>query len=85
MALSSITRVFPYGMLSFLIANGPNFKVNGHRSALLWRERYQQLVVPDLQNFPQGSINPCDWVMQSRTFNRSLREEANIAYPIAGL
>ncbi|GJR63837.1 hypothetical protein Tco_0009902 [Tanacetum coccineum] len=49
----------PYGTVELSQANGPNFKVNGHRVKHYWRER-TTLGSSRSPNFPQGSINPCD-------------------------
>nr|GEW75019.1 reverse transcriptase domain-containing protein [Tanacetum cinerariifolium] len=48
----TIAKVFPYGTVELSQANGPNFKVNGHRIKHYFRGDVPQLVVPDLQNFP---------------------------------
>nr|GFB63567.1 reverse transcriptase domain-containing protein [Tanacetum cinerariifolium] len=48
----TIAHVFPYGTIELSQANGPNFKVNGHRLKHYFRRDIPQLVVPDLQNFP---------------------------------
>nr|GFA85643.1 reverse transcriptase domain-containing protein [Tanacetum cinerariifolium] len=48
----AITKVFPYGTVELSQANGPNFKVNGHRIKHYFRGDVPQLVVPDLQTFP---------------------------------
>nr|GEW44304.1 reverse transcriptase domain-containing protein [Tanacetum cinerariifolium] len=48
----TITKVFPYGTVELSHANGPNFKVNGHRVKHYFRGDVPQLVVPDLQTFP---------------------------------
>nr|GEV67878.1 reverse transcriptase domain-containing protein [Tanacetum cinerariifolium] len=48
----TITKVFPYGTVELSQANGPNFKVNGHRVKHYFRGDVPQLVVPDLQTFP---------------------------------
>nr|GEW92031.1 reverse transcriptase domain-containing protein [Tanacetum cinerariifolium] len=45
----TITKVFPYGMVELSQANGPNFKVNGHRVKHYFKGDVPQLVVPDLQ------------------------------------
>nr|GEX36105.1 reverse transcriptase domain-containing protein [Tanacetum cinerariifolium] len=47
----TITKVFPYGMVELSQANGPNFKVNGHRVKHYFGGDVPQLVVPDLQTF----------------------------------
>nr|GEV26403.1 hypothetical protein [Tanacetum cinerariifolium] len=48
----TITKVFPYGTVELSQANGPNFKVNGHRVKHYFGGDVPQLVVPDLQTFP---------------------------------
>nr|GFA10127.1 reverse transcriptase domain-containing protein [Tanacetum cinerariifolium] len=48
----TITKVFPYGTVELSQADGPNFKVNGHRIKHYFRGDVPQLVVPDLQTFP---------------------------------
>ncbi|GJS70545.1 reverse transcriptase domain-containing protein [Tanacetum coccineum] len=48
----TITQVFPYGTIELSQANGPNFKVNGHRVKHYFGGDVPQLVVPDLQTFP---------------------------------
>nr|GEX68273.1 reverse transcriptase domain-containing protein [Tanacetum cinerariifolium] len=48
----TIARVFPYGTVELSQANGPNFKVNGHRVKHYFGGDVPQLVVPDLQTFP---------------------------------
>nr|GFA22812.1 reverse transcriptase domain-containing protein [Tanacetum cinerariifolium] len=48
----TIAKVFPYGMVELSQANGPNFKVNGHRVKHYFGGDVPQLVVPDLQTFP---------------------------------
>nr|GEX64590.1 reverse transcriptase domain-containing protein [Tanacetum cinerariifolium] len=45
----TITKVFPYGTVELSQANGPNFKVNGHRVKHYFRRDVPQLVVWDLQ------------------------------------
>nr|GEW77256.1 reverse transcriptase domain-containing protein [Tanacetum cinerariifolium] len=47
----TIAKVFPYGMTELSQANGPNFKVNGHRIKHYFGGDVPQLVVLDLQNF----------------------------------
>ncbi|GJR25964.1 reverse transcriptase domain-containing protein [Tanacetum coccineum] len=49
----TITRVFPYGTVELSQANGPNFKVNGHRVKHYFGGNVPHLVVPDLQTFPK--------------------------------
>nr|GEV11426.1 DNA-directed DNA polymerase [Tanacetum cinerariifolium] len=46
-----IAKVFPYGTVELSQANGPNFKVNGHRVKHYFGGDVPQLVVPDLQTF----------------------------------
>nr|GEW86791.1 reverse transcriptase domain-containing protein [Tanacetum cinerariifolium] len=48
----TITKIFPYGTVELSQANGPNFKVNGHRVKHYFGGDVPQLVVPDLQTFP---------------------------------
>nr|GEZ98620.1 reverse transcriptase domain-containing protein [Tanacetum cinerariifolium] len=48
----TITKVFPYGTVEPSQANGPNFKVNGHRVKHYFGGDVPQLVVLDLQTFP---------------------------------
>nr|GEZ58333.1 DNA-directed DNA polymerase [Tanacetum cinerariifolium] len=48
----TITKVFPYGTVELSQANGPNFKVNGHRVKHYFGRDVPQLVVPDLQTSP---------------------------------
>nr|GEY37636.1 reverse transcriptase domain-containing protein [Tanacetum cinerariifolium] len=48
----TIAKVFPYGTFEISQANGPNFKVNGHRVKHYFGRDVSQLAVPDLQTFP---------------------------------
>nr|GEU43799.1 reverse transcriptase domain-containing protein [Tanacetum cinerariifolium] len=48
----TIAKVFPYGTVELSQANGPNFKVNGHRIKHYFGGDVPQLVVLDLQTFP---------------------------------
>nr|GEY12484.1 reverse transcriptase domain-containing protein [Tanacetum cinerariifolium] len=48
----TIAKVFPYGMVELSQANGPNFKVNGHRVKHYFGGDVPQLVVSDLQTLP---------------------------------
>ncbi|GJX89515.1 reverse transcriptase domain-containing protein [Tanacetum coccineum] len=48
----TITQVFPYGTVELSQNYGPNFKVNGHRIKHYFGGDVPQLVVPDLQTFP---------------------------------
>nr|GFA95114.1 reverse transcriptase domain-containing protein [Tanacetum cinerariifolium] len=48
----TFAKVFPYGTVELSQANGPNFKVNGHRVKHYFGGDVPQLVVPDLQNSP---------------------------------
>nr|GEV86637.1 reverse transcriptase domain-containing protein [Tanacetum cinerariifolium] len=48
----TIAKVFPYGMVELSQADGPNFKMNGHRIKHYFGGDVPQLVVPDLQTFP---------------------------------
>nr|GEW71963.1 reverse transcriptase domain-containing protein [Tanacetum cinerariifolium] len=47
----TIAKVLPYGTVELSQANGPNFKVNGHRIKYYFGGDVPQLVVPDLQTF----------------------------------
>nr|GFB51577.1 reverse transcriptase domain-containing protein [Tanacetum cinerariifolium] len=51
----TIAKVFPYGTFELSQANGPNFKVNGHRVKHYFGGDVPQLVVPDLQTFPMDN------------------------------
>nr|GEV69271.1 reverse transcriptase domain-containing protein [Tanacetum cinerariifolium] len=44
----TIAKVFPYGTVELSQADGPNFKVNGHRIKHYFGGDVPQLVVPDL-------------------------------------
>nr|GEW88697.1 reverse transcriptase domain-containing protein [Tanacetum cinerariifolium] len=46
-----VAHVFPYGTIALSQADGPNFKVNGHRVKHYFRGDIPQLVVSDLQTF----------------------------------
>nr|GEZ04959.1 reverse transcriptase domain-containing protein [Tanacetum cinerariifolium] len=48
----TIAKVFTYGTVELSQANGPNFKVNGHRIKYYFEGDVPQLVVLDLQTFP---------------------------------
>ncbi|GJV50772.1 reverse transcriptase domain-containing protein [Tanacetum coccineum] len=48
----TVTQVFPYGTVELSQNSGPNFKVNGSRFKATFRGDVPQLVVPDLQTFP---------------------------------
>nr|GEX15737.1 reverse transcriptase domain-containing protein [Tanacetum cinerariifolium] len=48
----TIAKVFPYGTVELSQADGPNFKLNGHRIKHYFGGDVPQLVVLDLQNFP---------------------------------
>nr|GEW93213.1 reverse transcriptase domain-containing protein [Tanacetum cinerariifolium] len=50
----TITKVFPCGTVELSQANGPNFKVNGHRIKHYFGGDVPQLVVLDLQTFPMN-------------------------------
>nr|GEV40727.1 reverse transcriptase domain-containing protein [Tanacetum cinerariifolium] len=50
----TIVKVFPYGTVELSQANGPNFKVNGHRVKHYFGGDVPQLVVSDLQTFPSN-------------------------------
>nr|GEU92925.1 reverse transcriptase domain-containing protein [Tanacetum cinerariifolium] len=45
----TITKVFPYGMVELSQANGPNFKVNGHRIKHYFGGDIPQLDYPDCE------------------------------------
>nr|GEV42805.1 reverse transcriptase domain-containing protein [Tanacetum cinerariifolium] len=47
-----VAHVFPYGTIELSQADGPNFKVNGHRLKNYFGEDIPKLVVMDLQTFP---------------------------------
>nr|GFA75059.1 reverse transcriptase domain-containing protein [Tanacetum cinerariifolium]GFA84593.1 reverse transcriptase domain-containing protein [Tanacetum cinerariifolium] len=48
----TIAKFFPYGTVELSQADGPNFKVNGHRIKHYFRGDVPQLVVPDLKTSP---------------------------------
>ncbi|GJW06688.1 reverse transcriptase domain-containing protein [Tanacetum coccineum] len=48
----TVTQVFPYGTVELSQNSRPNFKVNGHRLKHYFGGDVPQLVVPDLQTFP---------------------------------
>nr|GEU74991.1 reverse transcriptase domain-containing protein [Tanacetum cinerariifolium] len=48
----TVSHVFPYGTIELSQADGPNFKVNGHRLKHYFGGDIPKLVVPDLQTFP---------------------------------
>nr|GEU82072.1 reverse transcriptase domain-containing protein [Tanacetum cinerariifolium] len=48
----TVAQVLPYGTIELSQADGPNFKVNGHRLKHYFGGDIPQLVVPDLQTFP---------------------------------
>nr|GEV86330.1 reverse transcriptase domain-containing protein [Tanacetum cinerariifolium] len=48
----TVAHVFPYGTIELPQADGPNFKVNGHRLKHYFGGDIPQLVVSDLQTFP---------------------------------
>nr|GEX53552.1 reverse transcriptase domain-containing protein [Tanacetum cinerariifolium] len=48
----TITQVFSYGTVELSQANGPNFKVNGHRVKHYFGGDIPSKVVPDLHTFP---------------------------------
>nr|GEY44135.1 reverse transcriptase domain-containing protein [Tanacetum cinerariifolium] len=50
----TIAKVSPDGTVVLSQANGPNFKVNGHRVKHYFGGDIPQLVVPDLQTFPSN-------------------------------
>ncbi|GJS91525.1 reverse transcriptase domain-containing protein [Tanacetum coccineum] len=49
----TIAHVYPYGTVEFSQADGPNFKVNGHRVKHYFGGDVPHMVVPDLQTFPK--------------------------------
>nr|GEU79390.1 reverse transcriptase domain-containing protein [Tanacetum cinerariifolium] len=49
----TITQVFPYGTVELSQADGPNFKVNGHRLKHYFGEDIPKMVVSNLQTFPK--------------------------------
>nr|GEY82397.1 reverse transcriptase domain-containing protein [Tanacetum cinerariifolium] len=51
----TIAKVFPYGTVELSQANGPNFKMNGHRVKHYFGGDVPQLVVLDLQTFPMDN------------------------------
>nr|GFA15333.1 reverse transcriptase domain-containing protein [Tanacetum cinerariifolium] len=75
----TIAKVFPYGTIELSQADGPNFKVNGHRIKHYFGGDVPQLVVPDLQIFPldQPSMGELD---QARRPKTSTSWEAPHAY-----
>ncbi|GKB90008.1 reverse transcriptase domain-containing protein [Tanacetum coccineum] len=48
----TVAQVFPYGTVELSQADGPNFKVNGHRLKHYFGGDMPPMVVPDLQTFP---------------------------------
>nr|GEY95142.1 reverse transcriptase domain-containing protein [Tanacetum cinerariifolium] len=52
----TIAKVFPYGTGELSQANGPSFKVNGHRIKHYFGGDVPQLVVPDLQTSPRSTL-----------------------------
>nr|GEW02500.1 reverse transcriptase domain-containing protein [Tanacetum cinerariifolium] len=48
----TVAHVFPYGTIELSQADGPNFKVNGHKLKHYFGGDIPKLVVPDLQTFP---------------------------------
>ncbi|GKA69000.1 reverse transcriptase domain-containing protein [Tanacetum coccineum] len=48
----TVAQVFPYGTIELSQADGPNFKVNGHRVKHYFGGDIPPTVVPDLQTFP---------------------------------
>nr|GEZ77513.1 reverse transcriptase domain-containing protein [Tanacetum cinerariifolium] len=48
----TVAHVFPYGTIELSEADGPNFKVNGHRLKHYFGGDIPKLVVSDLQTFP---------------------------------
>nr|GEU58421.1 reverse transcriptase domain-containing protein [Tanacetum cinerariifolium] len=49
----TITHVFPYGTVELPQADGPNFKVNGHRLKHYFGKDIPKMVILDLQTFPK--------------------------------
>ncbi|GJY43398.1 reverse transcriptase domain-containing protein [Tanacetum coccineum] len=56
----TITRVFPYGTVELSQANGPNFKVNGHRASITLEGTYQLVSFQISTLSPKDAKNPCD-------------------------
>ncbi|GJS90890.1 reverse transcriptase domain-containing protein [Tanacetum coccineum] len=54
----TVTQVFPYGTIELSLTSGSNFKVNGHRLKHYFGGDIPPMVVPDLQTFPHGQLNP---------------------------
>nr|GFB32451.1 reverse transcriptase domain-containing protein [Tanacetum cinerariifolium] len=48
----TVAHVFPYGTIELSQADGPDFKVNGHRLNHYFEGDIPKLVVPNLQTFP---------------------------------
>ncbi|GJT84649.1 hypothetical protein Tco_1066366, partial [Tanacetum coccineum] len=48
----TMDQVFPYGTIELSRADGPNFKMNGHRVKHYFGGDIPPMVVPDLQTFP---------------------------------
>nr|GFA01049.1 reverse transcriptase domain-containing protein [Tanacetum cinerariifolium] len=53
----TITKVFPYGTVELSQANGPNFKVNGHRVKHYFGGDVPQLDYPDCKVFHAPSLS----------------------------
>ncbi|GJV32998.1 reverse transcriptase domain-containing protein [Tanacetum coccineum] len=51
----TITQVFPYGTVNLSQADGPNFKVDGHRVKHYFGRDIPSKVDPDLQTFPMDN------------------------------
>ncbi|GJX13954.1 reverse transcriptase domain-containing protein [Tanacetum coccineum] len=51
----TVAQVFPYGTIELSQADGPNFKVNGHRVKHYFGGDIPSKVVPDLQTFPMDN------------------------------
>ncbi|GKD23923.1 reverse transcriptase domain-containing protein, partial [Tanacetum coccineum] len=51
----TVAQVFPYGTIELSQADGPNFKVNGHRVKHYFGGDIPTKVVPDLQTFPMDN------------------------------
>nr|GFC01615.1 reverse transcriptase domain-containing protein [Tanacetum cinerariifolium] len=60
----TIAKVFSYGTVELSQANGPTFKVNGHRVKHYFGGDVPQLVVPDLQTSPW--TNECGELSQAQ-------------------
>nr|GFA80050.1 reverse transcriptase domain-containing protein [Tanacetum cinerariifolium] len=89
----TITKVFPYGTIALSQANGPNFKVNGHRVKYYFGGDVPQLVVSDLQTSPWN--NKCGdrvkiktriaWIVKSIRLSVFHSQELHILSFILGI